>query len=89
MCAALAVPVRYPIAKLMAGVVYAFNPFVGVRLLVGHWQLLLGYAFIPWAVVSFFRMLEQPSKSRVVMAAGTTSLVGVFSSHMLVLTFLV
>lgn len=87
MCAALAVPVRYPIAKLMAGVVYAFNPFVGARLLVGHWQLLLGYAFIPWAVVSFFRMLERPSKSRVVMAAGTTALVGMFSSHMLVLAF--
>ncbi|MEV0405681.1 hypothetical protein [Actinoallomurus sp. NPDC050550] len=37
-------------ARLAGGVVYAWNPFVAERLLLGQWALLLGYAALPWVV---------------------------------------
>ncbi|MFC6884118.1 hypothetical protein [Actinomadura yumaensis] len=36
--------------RLAAGVLYAWNPFVAERLLLGHWAFLLGYAALPWVV---------------------------------------
>ena len=47
---------REPVlARLAGGVFYAWNPYVGERLIIGQWALLLGYAGLPWvlrAVVS-------------------------------------
>ena len=37
-------------ARLVAGVFYAWNPFVAERLIIGQWALLLGYAGLPWAL---------------------------------------
>jgi hypothetical protein len=34
--------------RLVAGVCYAWNPFVAERLVMGQWALLLGYAGLPW-----------------------------------------
>jgi hypothetical protein len=39
-----------PLARLAAGVFYAWNPYVGERLIIGQWALLLGYAALPWAL---------------------------------------
>ena len=36
--------------RLVAGVFYAWNPFVGERLIMGQWALLLGYAGLPWVL---------------------------------------
>src|SRR5579859_1539787 len=42
---------REPVlARLAGGVFYAWNPYVGERLIIGHWALLLGYAGLPWAL---------------------------------------
>ncbi len=38
------------LARLAAGVCYAWNPYVGERLIIGQWALLLGYAGLPWAL---------------------------------------
>jgi len=38
------------LARLAAGVCYAWNPYVAERLLIGQWALLLGYAALPWVV---------------------------------------
>jgi len=38
------------LARLAAGVCYAWNPYVAERLLIGQWALLLGYAGLPWVV---------------------------------------
>ncbi len=38
------------LARLAAGVFYAWNPFVAERLLIGQWALLLGYAGLPWVL---------------------------------------
>ena len=41
--------------RLAAGVVYAWNPFVAERLLLGQWALLLGYAALPLVVAAAAR----------------------------------
>jgi hypothetical protein len=42
---------RLPLlARLVAGVFYAWNPFVAERLIMGQWALLLGYAGLPWVL---------------------------------------
>ena len=89
MSAATALPSRVFAAKLVGGFVYAFNPFVYIRLMAGHWLLLLGYAVLPWAVIAFTRMLERRSLSSMVLAAGAMALVGVFSVHMMILAAIV
>jgi hypothetical protein len=40
------------LARLAAGVFYAWNPFVAERLLIGQWAFLLGYAGLPWVLRS-------------------------------------
>jgi hypothetical protein len=45
--ASVLVPSERLLPRLAAGVVYAWNPFVAERLLLGHWALLLGYAALP------------------------------------------
>jgi hypothetical protein len=37
-------------AQVAAGVCYAWNPYVGERLIIGQWALLLGYAGLPWVL---------------------------------------
>jgi len=48
--AATLVPARHIAARLAAGILYAWNPLLFERLLLGHWALLLGYALLPWVV---------------------------------------
>ena len=36
------------LARLVAGVCYAWNPFIAERLIMGQWAMLLGYAALPW-----------------------------------------
>ncbi len=38
------------LAHLVAGVCYAWNPFVAERLIMGQWAMLLGYAGLPWVM---------------------------------------
>ena len=38
------------LARLTAGVLYVWNPFVAERLILGQWAVLLGYAGLPWAL---------------------------------------
>jgi hypothetical protein len=38
------------LARVAGGVFYAWNPYVGERLIIGQWALLLGYAGLPWAL---------------------------------------
>ena len=46
--AARLIPSARPAARVGAGVLYVWNPFLYERLLLGHWALLLGYALLPW-----------------------------------------
>ena len=42
-------------ARLAAGVLYAWNPFVAERLILGQWATLFGYAGLPWVVAAASR----------------------------------
>src|SRR3954469_16095643 len=53
--ASVLVPSERLLPRLAAGVVYAWNPFVAERLLLGQWALLLGYAGLPLVVVAAAR----------------------------------
>jgi hypothetical protein len=53
--ASLLVPSPRLTPRLAAGVVYAWNPFVAERLLLGQWALLLGYAGLPLVVLAAAR----------------------------------
>ena len=47
---------REPVlARLAGGVFYVWNPYVGERLIIGQWALLLGYAGLPWALRAVLR----------------------------------
>jgi hypothetical protein len=39
-------------AQLAAGVLYAWNPFMAERLILGQWAFLLGYAGLPWVLAA-------------------------------------
>jgi hypothetical protein len=43
-------------SRISAGVLYTLNPFVFNRLFVGHIDLLIGYALLPFAVLSSLRL---------------------------------
>jgi len=47
-------------ARLAGGVCYAWNPYVGERLIIGQWALLLGYAGLPWALRAVVRPDDAP-----------------------------
>ena len=50
--AARLVPARNPVARAAAATLYAWNPFLYERLLLGHWGLLVSYAALPWVARS-------------------------------------
>jgi hypothetical protein len=56
------------LARLAAGVCYAWNPYVAERLLIGQWALLLGYAGLPWVVRVLCTGPERISMRRLVCA---------------------
>ncbi|XVQ12326.1 hypothetical protein ACQP1W_07110 [Spirillospora sp. CA-255316] len=66
--AASLVPARRLLPRLVAGVCYAWNPFVAERLLLGQWALLLGYAALPWVLVAAARAGERGGGRRLVCA---------------------
>ena len=47
-----------------ATTVALWNPFVGERLLQGHWSLLTGYAALPWLLVAAHRMRSRRAAVR-------------------------
>ena len=46
--AARLTPAAAPLPRAAAAVLYAWNPFVYERLVMGHWGLLVSYAALPW-----------------------------------------
>jgi hypothetical protein len=66
--ASLLVPSERLSPRLAAGVVYAWNPFVAERLLLGHWALLLGYAGLPLVVLAAARGDDRHRHRRLVLA---------------------
>ncbi|WP_020380491.1 hypothetical protein [Nocardiopsis chromatogenes] len=82
-CAGAARLVRGPlVARLAAGVFYAWNPFIAERLLLGQWAVLLGYAGLPWVLAAAARLAGAKDLPRLVTAL-LPAAVGGFSSAVL------
>jgi hypothetical protein len=80
--ASLSRPLRdYPLAAYAAGMLYIFNPFVYSRLMQGQWLVLLGYALLPWAVASLWRLMQKPAWSTAWRACVWAILVAMTSLH--------
>ncbi len=47
-------------SRICAGVLYTLNPFVFNRIFVGHIELLIGYALLPYAVLAALRLQGPP-----------------------------
>ena len=75
--------------KYFAGLFYMINPFVYVRFMAGHWNLLLGYAILPFVIKSIMNFLEKPSKKQLIKTCLIITLIGIISIHMLGLSLFV
>lgn len=58
------VPCRTRWARFFAGTLYAVNPFVYTRMLMGQWGLVLGYCLLPVALASTLNTVKEPSAGR-------------------------
>ncbi|WP_017558448.1 hypothetical protein [Nocardiopsis baichengensis] len=70
------------VARLAAGVFYAWTPYIAERLLLGQWALLLGYAGLPWVLSAAVRLAAPRDLPRLVTAL-LPAAVGGFSSAVL------
>lgn len=64
--------------RLVAGVFYAWNPFVAERLIMGQWALLLGYAGLPWVLREVGRRTGAVRPGRLAVAV-VPALIGGFA----------
>jgi hypothetical protein len=64
--------------RLVAGVFYAWNPFVAERLIMGQWALLLGYAGLPWVLREVGRRIGTVRPGRLAVAV-VPGLIGGFA----------
>ncbi len=82
---------RHPLAGSAAALVAIWNPYVGERLAMGQWALLVGYAALPWAIRSVVDLGrgDRCSRRRVVAALAVGSLGGALAWLLLTLAVLV
>lgn len=83
------VPCESRWGKLVAGTIYLVNPFVYVRLLMGQWGLMLGYALLPVALASAVRTAREPGAGRCARTALWLALIAVLSLHMGVIALII
>jgi hypothetical protein len=69
------------LAAYAAGLFYMFNPFVYSRFMAGQYAVLLGYALLPFFVVSFLKFLDRPSFARALCVALWTTVIAIVSIH--------
>ncbi len=53
---AVVVPSAGVAGQFVAATLAVWNPYVGERLLQGHWSLLVGYGCLPWVAVAILRL---------------------------------
>lgn len=70
-------------AAIVAGVLYMINPFTYDRLMAGQYNVLLGYALLPFLAQSLFLFLDRPALGRSVRLGGLMTVIGIVSIHTL------
>ncbi len=70
------VPAQRLLTRVVAGVGYAWTPFLAERLLLGQWGLLLAYAALPWLVAAAIGIREERPGAlpRLILAAAASAI---------------
>lgn len=76
-------------AAYASGLLYMINPFTYSRFMAGQYSILLGYAAVPFFVVTLLRFLQGPSLKKALRLAAVTVVVSIVSIHTLGLIFVV
>jgi len=63
------VPATRQWARILAGTIYAINPFVYTRMVMGQWGFLLGYALLPAVLASAVKTARAPTAKRLAFTA--------------------
>lgn len=70
-------------AAYAGGLLYMINPFVYSRFMAGQYSVLLGYAFLPFFVMSLLRFLRGPSLKTALVLTGWIIGISIVSIHTL------
>ena len=70
--------------RYFAGILYIFNPFFYERLAAGQVFLLLGYAFMPWAIISAQKFFREPTLGRALKTGLWLGIIPLVSLHSVV-----
>jgi hypothetical protein len=74
-------PLNWPLVSMLAGLLYACNPFVYSRLMAGQFMVLLGYALLPFFVLSWLRLLQKPQMRTGLVSSVWAAAIAVVSLH--------
>ena len=83
------VPATHQWSRLFAGTLYAINPFLYTRMIMGQWGFLLGYALLPVVFASTIKTIRDPRASRCARTAMWLAAAAVLSLHAGALALLV
>ena len=67
--------------RLFAGFFYVLNPFVYVRFMVGHLNVLMGYCIFPFLLASFIKLVEDSHVESAVKFVLLSTLILVLDEH--------
>ena len=74
-------PATHQWSRVFAGTLYAINPFLYTRLVMGQWGFLLGYALLPVIFASTIKTIRDPGASRIAKTALWLAGTAVLSLH--------
>lgn len=71
-----------------AGIFYMINPFTYDRLMAGQYNVLFGYALLPWFARALLVFLDKPSVRKSAIVAAWVTIIGIVSIHTVGMTVL-
>jgi len=74
------------LGKLFAGFIYAMNPFIYVRFMVGHLGVLLAYSIFPFLLKAYIKFLRDARLGTCIKLTLLSTLVIILDSHFVYIT---
>ncbi len=71
----------YVFSAYIAGIVYMANPFTYDRFMAGQYEVLLGYALLPWFTCLLLQFLDAPNAKRACWLSVSAVVIGIVSIH--------
>jgi hypothetical protein len=72
----------------IAGIFYTVNPFIYARIMAGQWMIVLGYALLPFFLVSIIQFLRSPSLKTSLIVAAWMIAISTVSLHYIGIAFI-